>query len=146
MRVDSVSEAEDQSTTARRDPARLLSMDSGSGVAAMVRAAVSFETDLAMEVLTIGKLEDPLEDCVLEVCGKWLAYRIALHGGGAFLSAQLMDAGDEPDLLLRVRDDAAGWQTVSRVVAALEKHEIRSLARPIEIGTPADGDDCIVIA
>ena len=46
-----------------------------------------------------------------------------------------MDTGDAPDLLLRSRDNAAGWQTVRGVIAALERHEIKSLVRPIEAGT-----------
>ena len=48
-----------------------------------------------------------------------------------------MDTGAPPDLLLRTGDNENGWQTVRGVIAALERHEIRSLERPIE----AAGDD-----
>ena len=46
-----------------------------------------------------------------------------------------MDTGDAPDLLLCCRDNAAGWQTVRGLIAALERHEIKLLERPIGDGT-----------
>jgi len=41
-----------------------------------------------------------------------------------------------PETLLRGRVDEFGWQTVHRLIAAMERNEIRSLCRPIEIGEP----------
>ena len=45
-----------------------------------------------------------------------------------------MATGAAPDFLLRSRDNAAGWQTVRGLIAALERHEIKSLVNPIEAG------------
>ena len=95
-------------------------MGGGSGVAAMVHAATWCDDQLGLDVLSIGRSADNLiEDCVLEMCGKWLAYRVALRGGWVFLKAQLCDAGGEPELLFNAGDGASGWKLVCRLVAAL---------------------------
>jgi hypothetical protein len=74
------------------------------------------------------------EDCVMELTGKHLAYRIALRGGWIWLSAQLMDKGDQPEPLVNVGDGEAGWRTISKLIEGLERSGCRSLQRPIEIG------------
>jgi hypothetical protein len=48
------------------------------------------------------------------------------------VAAQPMDTGAAPDLLLRAADNPAGWRTMRGAIAALERHEIKSLERPIE--------------
>ena len=96
-----------------------------------------------METLSIGRAAVRDEDCVLEVAGRW---RLALRGPEVRLAAGLMDTAAAPETLLRSPDVAAGWQTVRRLIAALERNAIKSLQRPIEVGGPSvDGDNCWVI-
>ena len=110
---------------------------SGSGLPAMIHAGAWLANEFgSIEVIAIGSPPTaPAGDCTMEVCGQFLFYTVALYGPEIRLSAQPMDTGDAPDLLLRSRDNAAGWQTVRGVIAALERHEIKSLERPIEAGT-----------
>jgi hypothetical protein len=107
-----------------------------------MRLALHLEVELSMEVLGIGRSSsDAAGTCVFEAAGKWLMYRVALHDDGrARLSAIPMDSGDEPDLLLRVADSTDGWETLRRLISALEQHEIKSLCRPIEAGEPGTSD------
>ena len=44
----------------------------------------------------------------MQVCGRLLFYTFALYGAEIRLSAQPMDTGDAPDLLLRSRDNPGG--------------------------------------
>jgi hypothetical protein len=115
-----------------------------SGVSAIVHTAVWFETDLGLEVLSIGRSTEADENCALETCGKWLAYHIALRGPEVRLAATLMDAVSAPETLLRTSDDETGWQTVKRLVTALEHNGIKTLARPIEIGEPGNADSWVI--
>ena len=88
-----------------------------------------------METLSIGRpATAPEEDYAMEICGKWLAFTISLHGDEVRLAVSLMDSVTPPQTLLRTRDDASGWQLVIRLVGALEKAETKSLERPIEVG------------
>ena len=113
---------------------------SSSGIGAMVFAGAWLETKLGADVLSIGRSADnATEDCVLELCGKWFAYRIALRGGWIWLSACLMDKGDAVQHLLSVGDGPEGWRTICRLVAALERNELKSLTRPIEAGSGNSG-------
>ena len=111
----------------------------GTGLSAMVHAAAAFENDLGMETLSIGRGALSDEDSVLEIAGRWLCYRIALHGPEVRTAAALMDTAAAPETLLRSPDTAAGWATVRGVVSALETHQIKSLARPIEAWDGFDG-------
>jgi hypothetical protein len=56
---------------------------------------------------------------VLEMTGKFLAYRITLRGGWVWLYAAEMDAPEEFQLLINVGDGEAGWL---RQFALLSKH------------------------
>jgi hypothetical protein len=119
-------------------------MNGHTGVAAVVRLALYLEEELGAETLCIGRDGLAPEDtCVLESAGSWLAYRIALYCDEVRVAVSLMDAIDPPQTLLRAPDTAAGWQTVSSLVTALERHAVKSLVRPIEAG---DGPDGFVIA
>ena len=80
----------------------------------------------------------------MKVCGKWLAFRIALRGGWVWLSACPMDSASEPELLLNVGDGEAGWKTVCRLVLALERSGISSLERPIELGGGSAPDGWVI--
>lgn len=53
---------------------------SGSGLSALIRLGASLENDWGMETIACGRGALADEDCVLEICGRWLAFRIALHG------------------------------------------------------------------
>jgi hypothetical protein len=66
--------------------------------------------------------------------GRWLAFRIVLDGGWIVLSAQRMDSGDPEESLLTAADGPSGWQTVCRLLAALERSGIKELRKPIELG------------
>ena len=79
------------------------------------------------------------------MCGRHLAYSIIIDGGFVFISAQPMDCGDAPDVLLSIGDCADGWQTVCRFIRTLERSGIASLKRrPIELGE--GGRDSWIIA
>ena len=108
----------------------------GSGLSAMIHAGAALANEFdSIEVIAIGRSATaPVDDYTMEVCGRVLFYTVALYGPEVRLSATLMDAAPAPDLLLRTGDNENGWQTVRGVIAALERHEIRSLARPIEAG------------
>ena len=79
-----------------------------------------------METLSIGRAAVGDEDCVLEVASRWLCYRLALRGPEVRLAAGLMDTAAAPETLLRSPDVAAGWQTVRRLIAALERNEVKA--------------------
>ena len=112
---------------------------SGSGLSAMIRIGAELEHQFSsIEVIEIGRpATGPEQDFTMQVCGRWLFYTVALYGPQIRLSAQPMDTGAAPDLLLRDRDNENGWQTARGVIAALERYEIKSLERPME----AAGDD-----
>ena len=112
-------------------------MPMGSGLSAMINAGAALENEFdSIELIEIGRpATAPEQDFTMQACGRFLSYTIALFGPQIHLSAQPMDTGAAPDLLLRTGDNENGWQTVRGVIAALERHEIRSLARPIEAGT-----------
>ena len=110
---------------------------SGSGLSAMIRTGASLENEFdSIQVIEIGRgATAPEQDYVMQICGRFLFYTVALYGPQIHLSATLMDAAPAPDLLLRDRDTGSGWRTVRGVIAALERHGIKSLQRPIEAGT-----------
>jgi hypothetical protein len=110
-----------------------------AGLSALIRIGAELEHEFAsIEVIEIGRpATGPEQDFTMQVCGRWLFYTVALYGPQIRLSAQPMDTGAAPDLLLRDRDNENGWQTARGVIAALERYEIKSLERPIE----AAGDD-----
>ena len=109
--------------------------DSSSGVSAMVHAACWSADRLDLEILSIGRAGDaPPHSCKLEMCGPFLFYDITLDGGWIFLSAQLMDRGDPPESLASFGDGPDGWRQVCSIVRCLEREQIKSLAKPIELG------------
>ena len=110
-----------------------------AGLSALIRIGAELEHEFAsIEVIEIGRpATGPEQAFTMQVCGRWLFYTVALYGPQIRLSAQSMDTGAAPDLLLRDRDNENGWQTARGVIAALERYEIKSLERPME----AAGDD-----
>jgi hypothetical protein len=76
----------------------------------MVFAGVWLETNLGMEVLSIGRDSFARKDsCTLEASGRHLFYIIILNGGWANLGVQLTDRGDQPQLLLSEFSRCEGW-------------------------------------
>ena len=89
---------------------------------------------------------DPAHSCTLEIAGRHLFYSILLDGGFVFLSVQPMDCGDCMERIVGVGDGPDGWQTICRLVAALERSGITSLTpKPIQLGEPGL-PDCWVIS
>ena len=74
----------------------------------MVHAACWFTDRLDIEVLSIGRSAHAVEDCVLEIVGKWLAYLITLRGGWIWLYASLADSSDEPEPIAHFADGEDG--------------------------------------
>ena len=69
----------------------------------------------------------------------FLAFEIVLDGGFIFISAQVCDRGDPPELLVSFPDGPQGWTDTCQLISALERSKIRSLQRPIEAGTGPGG-------
>jgi hypothetical protein len=117
------------------------------GIAGMVKSAVWFENTLGMEVLTLGRTaEDTLagEDCVMELAGAQLYYRLSLRGTWLWVRAAGLDESDMPSLF-NLPDGPGGWTDLRRFVQSLERSGIRALhPRPIYIGE--GGPDSFVIA
>jgi hypothetical protein len=110
------------------------------GVSAMVRLALLLENEWDMDVLSIGReCFDRKDSCTLSVTGKWLGYCVMIDGGFVFVSAQLMDFGDPPQLLATFGDTVDGWVKTCSLIQALERAEVKSLQRPIEAGTGSSG-------
>ena len=107
----------------------------GSGLSAMIQTGAWLGNEFDMEAIACGRGATSDEDCVLQICGRFLFFTITLRAGGVTVAAQPMDSGAAPDLLLRAADNPAGWQTVRGLIAALERHGVKSLERPIEAGT-----------
>ena len=105
-----------------------------NGVAAMVRAAVWCEDQLGLEVQSMGREANSQEDCVLELCGKWLAYRFALRGGWVWLYAASLNAAQAPDLLLNAGDGPRGWKQLCVIVRTLEREQNQIARAPDQPG------------
>ena len=114
-----------------------------TGLGAIIEAGAWLGNEFGMEAIACGRGAVADEDCVLEICGRFFAYHIALRGVEVRLSAMPMDTAPALEMLLRAPDSRAGWETIRRLCAALEEHEIKSLERPIEVGPP--GPDSFVI-
>ena len=107
-----------------------------SGLGAMVYAGAWLSTRFDLEVLSFGRAGDaPLQSCKLEMVGRFLAYDLTLDDGWIFVSAQPMDKGDPPELLLKISDSLENWRTVVKLISACEHNRIKALfPRPLEIG------------
>jgi hypothetical protein len=116
-----------------------------AGIGGMVKCGCWLEDQVGVEVMSIGREAlDRKDSCTLIAAGKSLCYSVMLDGGFIFLSVCLMDKGDRPQQLLSVGDCSKGWETIARLIGALERSGCRSLQRPIEIGE--SGPDSWVIA
>ena len=113
---------------------------SDSGLGAFVYAAAWLSTRFDLEVLNFGRAGDaPPSSCKLEMAGTFLFYDLTLDGGFIFISAQVMDQGDPPELLISFPDGPQGWMDTCSLISALERNNVRSLERPIEAGTGKNG-------
>ena len=106
----------------------------------MVHAALFLEEKCGLEILSLGRDGlAPKDSCMLELFGRHLFYAVILDGGWIFLDVALMDKGDPPERLFSVGDGPRGWRTVCGVVRLLEREEVRTLEKPIELGTGPSG-------
>ena len=65
----------------------------------MVRAAVWFDDQLGLEILSIGRAGlDRKDSCTLEMSGKHLLFVISIDGGWISLKVALLDRVMEPEL------------------------------------------------
>ena len=110
------------------------------GVSGMIRCALWLEMQIGLGILGIGRgALDRKDSCTLQASGRHLAYWVVLDGTFVFLSAQVLDACDPSEQLMSIGDTKEGWETIGKVIGALERHNIKSLKRPIEAGTGPNG-------
>ena len=120
-----------------------------SGLSAMVRLGAAFELDAenrgaCMETLLIGARENSFGNYELEIAGQWLCYDVRIVGGEVRTGASLVDSTGQPQTLLRAPDVESGWELIFRFISSLEKHEVKSLARPIVVGMPGEPDAWVI--
>ena len=107
------------------------------GVGAQVELAAWCSRVFNLEVESFGRAGSARKDtCKLEMSGRYLFYDVTLDGGWIFLSLSLMDKGDPPESLVHFADGPEGWHTLAQLISAFERHNIKSLERPFEIGNP----------
>jgi hypothetical protein len=116
-----------------------------SGLSALVRLAASLELDAentgrCMVTLSIGggvgSADDSPGDYVWVAAAAHLCCSVAIHGGEVRTAASLVDSISQPQTLLRAPDTEQGWELVFRFISSLEKYEVQSLERPIQVGNP----------
>jgi hypothetical protein len=107
------------------------------GVAAQVELAAWCSRVFGLDVESFGRAGTARKDsCKLVLTGRHLLCDVTLDGGWIFLSLSLMDKGDPPDNLVTLADGPEGWHTLAQLISAFERHNVKSLARPIEFGNP----------
>jgi hypothetical protein len=108
-----------------------------TGLSALINCGAWLSHHLDLEVMGCSQSGEAIR---LELTGRFLAYDITLDQGLVSLSAQLMDQGDAPELLLKVGDTLPEWQTVCKLITALERNQIKALSpKPLEIGEGCNG-------
>jgi hypothetical protein len=113
----------------------------------VVRCAVHLEDNFHLSVDFCGRRSlDRENSWTLEMSGRFLGYQIQHDNTALFLKLREMDGLEEWQPVLRLLDTVKSWETIYEVIAGLEKHEVKSLARPIRIGEVWDAGDCIVIS
>ena len=107
-----------------------------AGISAMICAGAWLSNRFDLEVMSCGRsADDPPESFRLEMTGRFLAYDVSLNEGCVSVSAQPMDNGDPPEILLKVGDTLPEFRTVCELITALERNQIKALfPRPLEIG------------
>ena len=107
-----------------------------SGIGAMVHTAAWLQQRIGLELISCGKPADAkFIDCELVLSGKHLLYSIVLDHDWLFFGVALLDRADPLERLLSVVDDAESWQVIGEVVAAMERSELKSLVKPIHVGS-----------
>jgi hypothetical protein len=94
---------------------------------------------------TIGRSGlDRENTCTLQLSGRFLFYSITVDGGSVFFHVCPMDDGSPLERLVSVSDTRDGWNTISRLLEALENSGVAKLQpRPLVLGEV--GPNCIVI-
>ena len=114
------------------------------GVAGMVRSAAWLEHVCGLEVLSIGRPPNGIEDCGLELAGGALFVRVGLRSGQVSVHACGMDEL-ELQLIFSIGDGPEGWTVVRRFIQALERSGIKSLReRPVRIGESGSPDSWVI--
>ena len=119
-------------------------MDGKSGLGAAIQVAAQLSLDFPdMEVLSLAEAQASDADAELELGGRWLLYHVLLCGE-IRLAVALMDGIESPQTILRSPDTPGGWDVMRRLIAAMETHGVKSLERPIEVGTPGDDNSWVI--
>jgi hypothetical protein len=106
----------------------------------MLRFALYGEDELGITSLELGRQGlDRQNSCTWIGTGKHFCFHVMIDGGFVFVSAQLMDLGEEPLALATFSDTKQGWQDTLSLIKALERNEVKSLQKPIEAGTGPHG-------
>ena len=105
-----------------------------NGVAALVKLAVFLDDQCGIEILSIGREGlDREHSCTLVAFGKWLEHQVKVDSTFVFLRLSLMDQSGEPELILTISDIDEQWREMFKILRALEREEVKSLERPIEL-------------
>lgn len=111
------------------------------------RCSVHLQDNFDLEVDFLGRRGlDRENSFTLEMSGRHLAYHIQHDNGFVFVMLREMDSVGEWKCVLSVADTPKSWETIYKLIADLETHEVKSLEKPIQIGNSFDGPDCTVIS
>ena len=109
------------------------------GVGGLVQLGAWCKVSRGMEVLAMGRGALSEEDCIMDVCWTLARLQNLAPARSIWLAASPMDSCAAPDLLLRHRDDQAGWQTLRRLLCALEAIQAaKAAAKGKETGANAE--------
>jgi hypothetical protein len=98
-----------------------------------------------MTILTIGRSGlDPEDSCTLEVFGKHLYFAIVVADEKLTLLAQALDCVDPPEVLVTLPDDVESFKTLTRLLRGLERNDVTSLNRPIEVGEAGSPESWVI--
>jgi hypothetical protein len=114
------------------------------GFEGLVGTSFWLERTTGVETISLGHSAFDRSECEMELVGRF-SYWVSLRGGWVWISVREMDnATDDPNIFFNLGDTAAGWVTVRKFIAALERSGLTSLKeRPIRIGE--SGPDSFVI-
>ena len=101
----------------------------------VVRFGVHLEDNYDLEVDFLGRRGlDRENSWTLELSGKHLGYQIQYDNTAVFLRLREMDGAEEWLPVLSLLETTESWETLYDLVAKLERHEVKSLKKPIIVG------------
>ena len=111
----------------------------------MVYSSSWFERVVGLEVLYIGRPANSKIDCLVDLSGSQLFYRVAMRGNWLWLYGCGMDEPDQLEFLYNCGDGPSGWSLTRRFIQALERSGIKSLKeRPIQLGEVGSVDAFVI--